>query len=143
IGRGDLLFSNGSDLIRIQNAFIDTPEVERLVEWIANQPGYSEPYYLPDAPVDNKTSTAEEEETLSSSGNWDSMFEEAARLIVTHQQGSTSLIQRRMKLGYNRAGRIMDQLEKAGIVGGSQGSKPREVLIKTEAELEQLLLKLL
>jgi S-DNA-T family DNA segregation ATPase FtsK/SpoIIIE len=135
IGRGDLLFSNGSDLIRIQNPFIDTKEVEQIVDFIASQRGYPEPYMLPEVSLDNDEPVYDEEDN----GMRDSMFEEAARLIVKHQHGSTSLIQRRLKLGYNRAGRIMDQLEKAGIVGPNNGSKPREVLVKSEAELERYL----
>ncbi|MCS6905361.1 MAG: DNA translocase FtsK, partial [Bacteroidia bacterium] len=135
VGRGDLLFYNGSDIIRLQNAFIDTPEVEKLVEFIANQKGYTEPFYLPEVALENNE---EEEKEYWASEERDPLFEEAARLIVSLQQGSTSIIQRRMKLGYNRAGRIMDQLEQAGIVGPACGSKPREVLV-TEFELEKIL----
>lgn len=135
IGRGDMLLSNGSDLIRIQNAFIDTPEVEKLVAFISEQTGYPEPYYLPEV-MDE--SDADEEDDFEP-GEKDRMFDDAARLIVRHQQGSTSLIQRRLKLGYNRAGRIMDQLERSGIVGPTNGSKPRDVLVHTEADLEQFL----
>jgi S-DNA-T family DNA segregation ATPase FtsK/SpoIIIE len=135
IGRGDLLFSNGSDLIRIQNPFIDTKEVEEVVNFIASQKGYPDAYMLPEVRLENDEPSFDDEED----GLRDSMFEEAARLIVKHQHGSTSLIQRRLKLGYNRAGRIMDQLEKAGIVGPTNGSKPREVLIKSETELESYL----
>jgi S-DNA-T family DNA segregation ATPase FtsK/SpoIIIE len=135
IGRGDMLISTGSDVIRIQNAFIDTPEVENLVEFISNQTGYPDAYFLPEVADENE---GEEEDDLEP-GERDRMFEDAAKLIVRHQQGSTSLIQRRLKLGYNRAGRIMDQMERAGIVGPTNGSKPREVLIHTEADLEQFL----
>jgi S-DNA-T family DNA segregation ATPase FtsK/SpoIIIE len=135
IGRGDMLISTGSDVIRIQNAFIDTPEVEKLVEFISNQTGYPDAYFLPEVADE---SDGEEEDDLEP-GERDRMFEDAAKLIVRHQQGSTSLIQRRLKLGYNRAGRIMDQMERAGIVGPTNGSKPREVLIHTEADLEQFL----
>lgn len=134
IGRGDLLLSTGSDLIRIQNAFIDTPEVERLVDFIAKQRGFLEPYILPDLPS--------EEEGPDEDGEpfeRDSQFEEAARVIVRFQIGSASLIQRKLKLGYNRAGRIIDQLEKANIVGPYSGSKARDVLVSDEAELERYL----
>lgn len=136
IGRGDLLFSNGSDLIRIQNPFIDTKEVEQIVDFIAQQRGYPDAYMLPEVKMEADELTFDDEDD---NGMRDSMFEEAARLIVKHQHGSTSLIQRRLKLGYNRAGRIMDQLEKAGIVGPTNGSKPREVFVKSEAELERYL----
>lgn len=135
VGRGDLLFFTGSELIRIQNAYIDTPEVEKLVEFIAVQRGFSEPYYLPEIPSENDDARKDEHDEVDR----DPLFPEAARLIVGLQQGSTSVIQRRMKLGFNRAGRIMDQLELAGIVGPQQGSKPREVLVKSEAELEYYL----
>jgi S-DNA-T family DNA segregation ATPase FtsK/SpoIIIE len=135
IGKGDMLFSNGNDLIRLQCAFVDTPEVEKITEFIGNQQG-REPYELPLVQTEN-------EDLGPSEGfdhdNRDSLFEEAARLIVIHQQGSTSLIQRRLNLGYNRAGRLIDQLEKAGIVGPFKGSKAREVLCKTDAELEEVL----
>lgn len=133
IGRGDVLLSTGSDLIRIQNAFIDTPEVERVVDHIAQQRGFTEPYFLPELPGDGDSELDDEPFEK------DSNFEEAARLIVRYQQGSASLIQRKLKLGYNRAGRIIDQLEKANIVGPHMGSKPREVLITDEAELERYL----
>lgn len=135
IGRGDMLLSTGSDLIRIQNAFIDTPEVENLVKFISDQTGYPDAYLLPEV-MDE--SDAEDEDDFEP-GEKDRMFDDAARLVVRHQQGSTSLIQRRLKLGYNRAGRIMDQLERAGIVGPTNGSKPRDVLVHTEADLEQFL----
>ena len=138
VGRGDMLFSNGSDLIRLQNAFIDTPEVEDIVNFITKQKGYPQPYYLPEPPVNEKDKSEDEDGALFE-GERDPMFNEAARLIIKHQQGSTSLIQRRLKLGYNRAGRIMEQLEQAGIVGGSNGSKPREVLFSDEISLEKYL----
>lgn len=134
IGKGDLLFSTGTDFIRIQNAFIDTPEVERLVEFISNQHGYSAPYYLPELLEEGEDA---DNEGYDASQEYDTMFEEAARLVVRHQQGSTSLIQRRLKLGYNRAGRIMDQLERAGIVGPNSGSKARDVLLTDEVQLEK------
>jgi len=134
IGRGDMLLSTGSDLIRIQNAFIDTPEVERIVDFIGKQRGFFEPYFLPEIPSEDGDNLEEDEPFEK-----DSRFEEAARLIVKYQIGSASLIQRKMKLGYNRAGRIIDQLERAKIVGPHSGSKPREVLVMDEGTLEQYL----
>ncbi len=138
IGRGDMLLSAGSDLVRIQCAFIDTPEVERVIEYISDQKGYPTPFFLPEYSGD---------ETEGDGGNklaqtlaeLDEFFEDAARLIVATQQGSTSMIQRRLKLGFNRAGRIMDQLEHTGIVGQNEGSKARQVLFTDEIELEQFL----
>jgi len=135
IGKGDLLISEGNDLIRVQNAFIDTDEIESLVEFISNQRGYPTAYLLPEYEGDNSDGSFGE--GSGGDGEWDDMFAEAARLVVAHQQGSTSLIQRRMKLGYNRAGRIMDQLERAGIVGSANGSKARDVLFRDEIELER------
>ena len=135
VGQGDMLLSLGSDIIRIQCAFIDTPEVEAICEFIGSQRGYSSAYLLPEYEGDE---SGEEKEEIDLA-NRDPLFEEAARLIVMHQQGSTSLIQRRMKLGYNRAGRLIDQLEAAGVVGAFEGSKAREVLIHDEQSLEQLL----
>lgn len=135
IGRGDMLFSQGSDLTRIQCAFVDTPEVEEITQYIGKQQGYAHAFELPEfvgAGDDDKPGAVD----LSDK---DSLFEEAARLIVVHQQGSTSLIQRKFSIGYNRAGRLMDQLEAAGIVGPSQGSKPRDVLVGDEYSLEQKL----
>jgi S-DNA-T family DNA segregation ATPase FtsK/SpoIIIE len=136
IGRGDMLFSQGSSLTRIQCAFVDTPEVEEINQYIAKQQGYQSAYPLPEVPVNEPAGK-------SSSGidvnEHDALFEEAARLIVVHQQGSTSLIQRKFSIGYNRAGRLMDQIEAAGIVGPAQGSKPREVYISDEYTLEKLL----
>jgi S-DNA-T family DNA segregation ATPase FtsK/SpoIIIE len=134
IGRGDMLLSTGSEIIRIQNAFIDTPEVERIVEHIGRQRGFPEPYYLPELPSDGDDQLDEDEPFEK-----DSRFEEAARLIIKYQIGSASLIQRKMKLGYNRAGRIIDQLEKAKIVGPHSGSKPRDVLVQDEVTLEEYL----
>ena len=135
IGMGDMLLSQGSDLIRIQCAFIDTPEVENVCEFIGDQQGYPTAYELPEYEGDD--------EGGSGSGfdfsDRDAMFEEAARVLVTHQQGSTSLIQRKLSLGYNRAGRIIDQLEAVGIVGAFEGSKAREVLVPDLESLEQLL----
>lgn len=132
IGRGDLLFSTGSEIIRIQNAFIDTPEVENIVTYIQDQRGFPEPYYLPELPDEDSGGIDDDEDFEK-----DVLFEEAARLIVRHQIGSASLIQRKMKLGYNRAGRIIDQLERAKIVGPHSGSKARDVLILDEGELER------
>ncbi|MCP2042078.1 DNA translocase FtsK [Pontibacter sp. HSC-36F09] len=135
IGQGDMLFSIGSDMIRIQCAFVDTPEVDRICDFIGEQQGYSDAYLLPEFVGDE---SGNEKADFDSSSK-DPMFEEAARIIVQHQQGSTSLLQRRLKLGYNRAGRLIDQLESAGIVGPFEGSKAREVLIPDEYSLEQLL----
>ncbi len=134
IGRGDLLFSTGSDLIRLQCPFVDTPEVEKICEFIGNQRGYPSAFILPEYIDEN----ADIEEDFDI-GERDSMFDEAAHIVVTHQQGSASLLQRKLKLGYNRAGRIIDQLEKAGIIGPFEGSKARKVLIKDSISLEQFL----
>ena len=137
IGQGDMLFSAGSDLIRVQCAFIDTPEVDRVCDFIGEQQGYSDAYMLPEvAGADGDAGSGNEEMDASER---DSMFEDAARCIVLHQQGSTSLLQRKLKLGYNRAGRLIDQLQHAGIVGPFEGSKARDVLIPDEYQLEQLL----
>ena len=138
IGRGDMLLSTGNDLIRLQCAFVDTPEVDRISEFIGNQRGYPEAYQLPEY-LDE---AAESAKTDFDPDDRDSMFEDAARLIVLHQQGSTSLIQRKLKLGYNRAGRIIDQLEASGVVGPFEGSKAREVLLPDEYALEQFLTNL-
>lgn len=135
IGRGDMLLSTGSDLIRLQCAFVDTPEVDRISEFIGNQRGYPDAYQLPEYIDEN----AEQSKADFDPDDRDPLFEEAAQLIVTHQQGSTSLIQRKMKLGYNRAGRIIDQLEAAGVVGPFEGSKAREVLLPDQYALEQFL----
>lgn len=133
IGQGDMLLSAGSDIIRLQSPFVDTPEVEKICEFIGAQKGYESAYLLPEYEGDEGGAA---DVDLS---DRDALFEEAARLIVMHQQGSTSLIQRKLKLGYNRAGRLIDQLEAAGIVGPFEGSKAREVLVKDELSLEQLL----
>ena len=135
IGRGDMLYLQGNDPVRVQCAFVDTPEVDAINKCIAAQQGYSQPFELPE-PVaeDGGESGASNVDLL----NLDPMFEDAARLIVASQSGSTSLIQRKYSIGYNRAGRLMDQLEKAGVVGQAHGSKPREVLIQDELSLEQL-----
>jgi len=139
IGRGDMLYLNGQEPVRVQCAFVDTPEIERINEFIQEQPGPIEPMELPE-PANNEGGS-------SGSGtvdakNLDPFFEEAAHAIVLSQQGSTSMIQRRFSIGYNRAGRLMDQMEEAGIVGAAQGSKPREVLIQDENQLNNLLLQL-
>lgn len=130
IGKGDMLISYNGEVVRLQCAFVDTPEVDKVNDFIGDQRGYTEAFLLPEY-IDEK----EMESRDFDASDKDALFEDAARLIVASQSGSTSLIQRRMKLGYNRAGRLMDQLEAAGIVGPSQGSKPRDVLIKTEADL--------
>lgn len=140
IGRGDMLLSLGSDLIRLQCAFVDTPEVEKVTDFIGAQRGYASAHLLPEYVDENGEGSSSKDMDLSER---DALFEDAARLIVMHQQGSTSLIQRKMKLGYNRAGRIIDQLEAFGIVGPFEGSKAREVLIKDEYHLEQHLNELL
>jgi S-DNA-T family DNA segregation ATPase FtsK/SpoIIIE len=134
IGKGDMLISYNGDITRLQCAFVDTPEVERIVEFISGQRGYPQAFMLPEY-VDEKDLEGKDFDASDK----DPLFEDAARLIVQNQIGSTSLLQRRMKLGYNRAGRLMDQLEAAGVVGPNQGSKAREVLIKTEAELQEYL----
>lgn len=135
IGQGDMLLSNGSEITRIQCAFVDTPEVDDICDFIGGQKGYDTAYMLPEFLGDEGDSSKSDVDL----SDRDAMFNEAARLIVSHQQGSTSLIQRKLKLGYNRAGRIIDQLEAAGIVGAFEGSKAREVLIPDEYSLEQLL----
>ena len=134
IGKGDMLVSYNGEITRLQCAFVDTPEVDRVCNFIAEQKGYPQAFLLPEY-MDEKDLEA----GGFDAGDRDVLFEDAAKLIVSAQQGSTSLIQRRMKLGYNRAGRLMDQLESAGIVGPSQGSKPREVLYKTDVELHDFL----
>ncbi|MCU4155596.1 DNA translocase FtsK 4TM domain-containing protein [Carboxylicivirga sp. A043] len=134
IGRGDMLISQGSDLVRVQCAFVDTPEVERINDFIGGQRGYTSAFLLPEYVGENSTDQAAGEVDLSKR---DAMFEEAARVVVANQSGSTSLIQRRFSIGYNRAGRIIDQLEAAGIVGPFEGSKARQVLIPDELELEK------
>jgi DNA segregation ATPase FtsK/SpoIIIE, S-DNA-T family len=134
IGKGDMLISYNGEITRLQCAFVDTPEVEKITEFIGRQRGYPEAYKLPEY-VDEKEMEGKDFDLADR----DPLFEEAARLIVMNQLGSTSLIQRKMKLGYNRAGRLMDQLEAAGVVGPGMGSKPRDVLIKSEMELDQYL----
>ncbi len=134
IGRGDMLYSNGSDLIRIQCGFVDTPEVERITEFIGNQRGYTSAMILPEVPDENGNGSGELEV-----GDRDDLFDDAAKIVVQHQQGSASLLQRKLQLGYNRAGRLIDQLEAAGIVGPFKGSKAREVMYSDLLSLEQFL----
>jgi len=139
IGRGDMLLSSGGSLIRIQCAFVDTHEVERVINHIASQPGYPTPFLLPAYGEDSSSGNDSEQKLNQVLHDLDEYFDDAARLVVMNQQGSTSMIQRRLKLGYNRAGRIMDQLENTGIVGPNEGSKARQVYMADEIELEQFL----
>ncbi|MEO5601127.1 MAG: DNA translocase FtsK 4TM domain-containing protein [Cyclobacteriaceae bacterium] len=134
VGQGDMLLSSGSDIIRLQCPFVDTPEIERVCDFIGSQRGYDSAYLLPEYEGDDESGP-----NYVDLSDRDALFEDAAKLIVMHQQGSTSLIQRKLKLGYNRAGRLIDQLEAAGIVGPFEGSKAREVLISDEISLDQLL----
>ena len=136
IGRGDMLISTGGELTRVQCALIETKEVERVVDYIGSQRGYTTPHYLPEYTGEDKDGEGGSSVGAVDLNKRDSLFEEAAKLIVMHQQGSTSLIQRKMNLGYNRAGRIMDQLEVAGIVGPFEGSKARQVLVSDLTELD-------
>lgn len=136
IGRGDMLVSHGSELLRIQCAFVDTPEVERIVAYIGSQQGYPSAFELPEYEGAEDEQAEKKDVDLSKR---DKMFEECARLVVNSQSGSTSMLQRKFNLGYNRAGRIMDQLEAAGVVGAQSGSKPRDVLVSSEYELERIL----
>jgi S-DNA-T family DNA segregation ATPase FtsK/SpoIIIE len=136
VGNGDMLYTNGGGMTRLQNAFVSTEEVERVTEFIGNQQGYGHPYELP---------VEEEEETdgiPDPLDDKDELFEDAAKLVVMHQQGSVSLLQRKLKLGYNRAGRIIDQLYAAGVVGPYQGSTAREVLCEDQEELKEKLAEL-
>ncbi|CAD7815355.1 DNA translocase SpoIIIE [Chryseobacterium aquaeductus] len=135
IGKGDMLYFNGNEILRLQCAFIDTPEVERLAEFIGEQKGYASAFMLPEYVNEEATSSV----GAFDPNEKDALFEDAARIIVSTQQGSTSMLQRQLKLGYNRAGRIMDQLEASGIVGGFNGAKAREVLISDLNSLEQFL----
>lgn len=139
VGRGDMLISQGGEPVRVQCAFIDTPEIEDLTEYIGSQQGYPDALHLPEYYGDDETDNGTREVDLKKR---DQLFDEAARLVVQHQQGSTSLIQRRMQLGYNRAGRIIDQLEAAGIVGPFEGSKARDVVVQDMNTLEQILKRL-
>lgn len=136
-GRGDMLLSVGGDIVRLQSAFVDTPEVERVIDFIAKQQGFPEPFFLPEFHPDGEPGGEGKSGKQFSFADMDDMLEDAGRLVVETQHGSTSLIQRRMKLGYNRAGRIMDQLEGLGIVGPAEGSKPREVLYYSVDELNR------
>ncbi len=135
IGKGDMLYSNGNEMIRLQCPFVDTPEVEEITTFIGNQRGYGSAFILPEV-QDAESESGHEGFDAS---DRDALFEEAARIVVQTQQGSTSMLQRRLKLGYNRAGRLIDQLESAGIVGPFEGSKARDVRVRDELELEQLL----
>lgn len=137
IGKGDMLISYNGEISRLQCVFVDTPEVDAVCEFIGNQRGYPQAFLLPEY-IDEK----EMEDKDFDLAERDPLFEDAARLIVQNQIGSTSLLQRRMKLGYNRAGRLMDQLEAAGVVGPNQGSKARDVLIKSDIDLEQIIASL-
>ena len=137
IGRGDMLYLQGNDPIRVQCAFVDTPEVVDINKFIASQQGYGSPYELPEPKMEESEMGGEAADVDLT--HLDPLFEDAARLIVSNQSGSTSLIQRKFAIGYNRAGRLMDQLEKAGVVGAAMGSKPREVLILDEVSLNNLL----
>jgi S-DNA-T family DNA segregation ATPase FtsK/SpoIIIE len=135
IGKGDMLISQGNNLIRVQCAFVDTPEVEQICEFIGNQRGYPEIFTLPEfvgESASGGTGTFDDEDK-------DNLFDDAARIIVSSQQGSASLLQRKMKIGYNRAGRLIDQMEQAKIIGPFEGSKARQVLITDIASLEQYL----
>ena len=129
-----MLLSAGGNLIRLQCAYVDSSEVERVTDFIGSQKGYADAFLLPEYEDESSAELADID-----SGDRDTLFEEAARIVVQHQQGSASLLQRRLKLGYNRAGRIIDQLEAAGIVGPPDGSKARQVLFPDEYSLEQFL----
>ncbi|MDP2453997.1 MULTISPECIES: DNA translocase FtsK [unclassified Kaistella] len=135
IGKGDMLYFNGNEIMRLQCAFVDTPEVEKVAEYIGEQKGYASAYMLPEYSTEENTSTV----GAFDPNEKDVLFEDAARILVSTQQGSTSMLQRQLKLGYNRAGRIMDQLEASGVVGGFNGAKAREVLISDLNSLEQFL----
>lgn len=135
IGKGDMLYFNGNEILRLQCAFVDTPEVEKIAEYIGEQKGYATAFMLPEYNGEENTSTV----AAFDPNEKDQLFEEAARIIVSSQQGSTSMLQRQLKLGYNRAGRIMDQLEAAGIVGGFNGAKAREVMVSDLHALESFL----
>ena len=138
IGRGDMLYLQGNDPIRVQCAFVDTPEVVDINKFIASQQGYGGPYELPEPKMEESDMGGGESADVDLT-HLDPLFEDAARLIVSNQSGSTSLIQRKFAIGYNRAGRLMDQLEKAGVVGAAMGSKPREVMVLDEVSLNNLL----
>lgn len=135
VGKGDMLYTNGNDITRVQCAFIDTPEVEKIADFIGEQKGYPDAYELPEYNGEDNGSSSSDFDPNEK----DALFEEAARIVVSTQQGSTSMLQRQLKLGYNRAGRIVDQLEASGILGSFNGSKAREVLIQDLTSLEQFL----
>jgi S-DNA-T family DNA segregation ATPase FtsK/SpoIIIE len=141
-GRGDMLLSVGGDIIRLQSAFVDTPEVERVIDFIGKQQGFPEPFFLPEFHPEGEQGGDSKSGKKFSFADMDDLLEDAGRLVVETQHGSTSLIQRRMKLGYNRAGRIMDQLEGLGVVGPAEGSKPREVLYYSVDELNRFFTEL-
>jgi S-DNA-T family DNA segregation ATPase FtsK/SpoIIIE len=132
VGMGDMLFTNGAGMTRIQNAFVSTEEVERINAFVGEQAGYKQPFHLPIIKEDNAGIPDPLEDI-------DDMFETAAKVVILHQQGSVSLLQRKLKIGYNRAGRIIDQLFNAGIVGPYQGSTARDVLVQEEEELQEIL----
>ena len=134
IGRGDMLYTQGNDVVRIQCAFVDTPEVERIVDYIGGQKAYPDAHLLPEY-VGEESGTSLDIDA----SDRDKLFREAAEVLVIAQQGSASLLQRKLKLGYNRAGRLIDQLEAAGIVGPFEGSKARQVLVPDIMALDQLL----
>jgi S-DNA-T family DNA segregation ATPase FtsK/SpoIIIE len=134
IGKGDMLIASGGELIRVQCAFVDTPEVEAICSFISGQQGYPTAFMLPEYNEDEEAGPGNVD-----LNNRDELFDDAARVVVMNQMGSTSMIQRKFSIGYNRAGRIMDQLEVAGVVGPSEGSKPRQVLMQDEYSLERLL----
>ena len=136
VGKGDMLLMSGTEPVRIQCAFVDTPEVEAVVHHIATQQSYPSPYLLPEVPLEGDDEGGNVDVDMT---HLDPMFEDAARMIVSEQNGSTSMIQRKFSIGYNRAGRLMDQLEKAGIVGPAKGSKPREVLCVSEEQLMMII----
>ena len=136
VGKGDMLLMTGSEPVRIQCAFIDTNELEDIVHYIARQQSYTSPYLLPEVPLEGTEEGGTQDVDMT---HLDPMFEEAARMIVNEQNGSTSMIQRKFSIGYNRAGRLMDQLEKAGVVGPAKGSKPREVLCVSEEQLMMII----
>ena len=133
IGKGDMLFLSGNDPVRVQCAFVDTPEVEDITSYIACQQSYNAPFPLPEVPLDGGEEGDGPDVDIN---HLDPMFNEVARMVVLEQSGSTSMIQRKFSIGYNRAGRLMDQLEKVGIVGPAKGSKPREVLCVSEEDLQ-------
>ena len=135
IGKGDMLILDGADPVRVQCAFVDTPEIERIAEYISTQPGPVEPLELPEPPMED----GEAGSAAVDLSNLDPLFDQAAHSVVSSGQGSTSMIQRQFSIGYNRAGRLMDQLEKCGVVGPAKGSKPREVLVQDIMQLDTML----